>query len=69
VDAPGNVGGFDGEGASRVRDADVGALPGPRLAVFPQGHEWHRAREDAVMETDGYEGSFVATYAVLTENS
>lgn len=28
---------------------------GPRLAVFPQGDEWERARRDAGLQTSGHE--------------
>jgi creatinine amidohydrolase len=35
--------------------AQEASVRGPRIAVFPQGHEWQQAREDAGMETDGHE--------------
>ncbi|MBG0568072.1 creatininase family protein [Actinoplanes aureus] len=35
--------------------AQEASVRGPRIAVFPQGPDWHQAREDAGMETDGYE--------------
>jgi creatinine amidohydrolase len=35
-----------------AQEASVG---GPRIALFPQGPEWHQARTDAGMETDGHE--------------
>lgn len=35
--------------------AQEASLSGPRIAVFPQGHEWEQARADAGMETDGHE--------------
>ncbi|MFC3386364.1 creatininase family protein [Couchioplanes azureus] len=35
--------------------AQEASVSGPRIAVFPQGHEWHQAREDAGMQTNGHE--------------
>jgi creatinine amidohydrolase len=35
--------------------AQEASVRGPRIAVFPQGADWQRAREDAGMETDGDE--------------
>jgi creatinine amidohydrolase len=35
--------------------AQEASVRGPRIAVFPQGPEWHQARVDAGMETDGYD--------------
>ena len=35
--------------------AQEASVSGPHVAVFPQGHDWDKARRDAGMETDGYE--------------
>ena len=35
--------------------AQEASVSGPRIAVFPQGEEWHQARSDAELETDGHE--------------
>jgi creatinine amidohydrolase len=35
--------------------AQEASVAGPRMAVFPQGGDWERARNDAGLETTGYE--------------
>jgi creatinine amidohydrolase len=35
--------------------AQEASVHGPRIAVFPHGSEWERARQDAGMETNGHE--------------
>jgi creatinine amidohydrolase len=35
--------------------AQEASVRGPRIAIFPQGPDWHQARTEAGMETDGHE--------------
>jgi creatinine amidohydrolase len=35
--------------------AQEASIHGPRIAVFPQGADWERARQDAAMQTNGHD--------------